>query len=81
MKYLKIILPLGIVCGILIFISFYIFKKIEKKLNPNYEKIYSFKKPDIDSVKREKYYFVKELDCREKDLSEIVSRGRILYWK
>ncbi len=77
MKYFKIFLSFGIIFGILVFISFYIFKKIEKKLNPKNEKsnISSFKKPDINSVKRGKYYFVKELDCREGELIDIVSKG------
>lgn len=82
MKYFKIVLRLIIICSILIGFSFYFYKKIEKRLNPDYEKIQlskieisSFKKPDINSIKREKYEFVKEIECSGKVLEEIVSKG------
>lgn len=77
MKYFKIALRLTIICSILTGLSFYFYKKIEKKLNPDYEKvrISSFKKPDINSVKREKYEYVKEISCDGKELEEIIKKG------
>ncbi|MEJ5166661.1 MAG: thioredoxin family protein [Thermoanaerobaculia bacterium] len=77
MKYFKIFLRLTIICSILIGLSFYFYKKIEKKLNPDYEgvKISSIKKPDINSIKREKYEYVKEISCDSAELEEIIKKG------
>lgn len=77
MKYLKVVLRLTIICSIIIALSFYFYKKIEKKLNPDYGKIKisSFKKPDINSVKREKYEYIKEISCDGKEMEEIIKKG------
>lgn len=74
---MKIFYRLLITCLIIIGISYFAFKKIEKKLNPEIEniKISKFEKPDINSVIREKYEYVKEIDCDGKTLEEIISKG------
>lgn len=77
MKYLKVVLRLTIICSIIIALSFYFYKKIEKKLNPDYGKIKisSFEKPDLNSVKREKYEYIKEISCDGKEMEEIIKKG------